>query len=67
MSLGQIIYGLPCRAALLQQPVSLADHLLSPYSAQEGAWVHFRACCFDQAHVVSPNDLIVASVAFFTR
>src|SRR5713226_3068234 len=47
------------RALLQQSGLSLADHLLFAVLGHEkAAWVHFRACRFHQAHVVSPDDLI---------
>src|SRR5260370_5713848 len=47
------------RTFLQQSGLSLADHLLFAILGHEKpARIYFRACRFDQAHVVSPDDLI---------
>src|SRR6266851_5299006 len=47
------------RALLQQSGLSLADHLLFAVLGHEkSARICFRACRLDEAHVVSPNDLI---------
>src|SRR5260370_29180601 len=47
------------RTFLQQSGLSLADHLLFAILGHEkSARIYLRSCRFDQAHVVSPDDLI---------